>query len=72
MLLLIIVLQLVPNGGYLPWGGIWMRMQTQNLPQLDDNAEQAVYQQYKLQITQQINQQYPHLPDSNKKKLIEK
>ena len=70
LLLLVIALQLIPNGGYLPWGGVWMRMQTQELPQLDSNAKQAVHQQYKLQITQQINQQYPHLPDSNKKKLV--
>lgn len=71
LLLLIILLQVIPNAGYLPWGGIWMRMQTQNLPQLDDNAEKAVYAQYKQQITQQINQQYPHLPDASKKKLVD-
>jgi len=70
LLAIIILLQIIPNGGYLPWGGVWMRMQTQELPQLDTSAKQAVEQQYKLQITQQINQKYPHLPDASKKKLV--
>jgi len=70
LLLLIILLQVVPNGGFLPWGGVWMRMQTQNLPQLETAAQKSVEAQYKLQITQSIDQQYPHLPDASKKKLV--
>ncbi|MBW3001675.1 FKBP-type peptidyl-prolyl cis-trans isomerase [Candidatus Woesearchaeota archaeon] len=70
LLAIIILLQIMPNGGYLPWGGVWMRMQTQELPQMDTAAKNAVEQQYKLQITQQINQKYPHLPDASKKKLV--
>ncbi|MBW2986328.1 FKBP-type peptidyl-prolyl cis-trans isomerase [Candidatus Woesearchaeota archaeon] len=70
LLLLIILLQIIPNGGFLPWGGVWMRMQTQNLPQLETAAQKSVEAQYKLQITQAIDQQYPHLPDASKKKLV--
>ncbi|MBW2973134.1 FKBP-type peptidyl-prolyl cis-trans isomerase [Candidatus Woesearchaeota archaeon] len=71
LLVLIILLQVIPNWGFLPWGGIWMRMQTQNLPQLDTSARQSVEMQYKLQIMQSIDQQYPHLPDASKKKLVD-
>ena len=71
LLLVIILLQVVPNWGFLPWGGIWMRMQTQNLPQLDSSARKSVEMQYKLQIMQSIDQQYPHLPDTSKKKLVD-
>jgi len=70
LLLVIILLQIIPNGGFLPWGGVWMRMQTQDLPQLDTAAQKSVEAQYKLQITQSVNQQYPHLPDASKKKLV--
>ncbi|MBD3303543.1 hypothetical protein GF343_00195 [Candidatus Woesearchaeota archaeon] len=70
LLAVIILLQIIPNGGYLPWGGVWMRMQTQELPQLDNSAKNAVEQQYKAQIKQQINQKYPHLPSASKKKLV--
>lgn len=71
-LLLIIVLQFIPNGGFLPWGGIWMRMQSQNLPQIDIWAENTVNNFYKNQIADQISKTYPHLPDENKNKLIDK
>ena len=70
LLLIVILLQIIPNGGFLPWGGVWMRMQTQELPQIDTSAAKSVEAQYKLQITQSINQQYPHLPDASKKKLV--
>jgi len=72
ILLLLITIQLVPNAGFWPWGGIWMRMQTQNLPQIDNWAENSVNNFYKTQISNQINKQYPNLPANNKNKLIEK
>ncbi|MDP2629072.1 MAG: hypothetical protein Q8P15_04220, partial [Nanoarchaeota archaeon] len=32
VLLLLILLQFLPNAGFLPWGGIWMRLQAQDMP----------------------------------------
>ena len=28
LLLLVLIIQFIPNAGFWPWGGIWMRMQT--------------------------------------------
>lgn len=71
-LLLVVILQFIPNAGFLPWGGIWMRMQVQNLPQVDAWAESSVYTYYKNQLGEQVSKLYPHLPAENKNKLIDK
>ena len=70
-LLLAVALQFAPNEGYLPWGGIWMRLQTEKLPLLDDFAQNSVYNFYRSQISNAISQQYPNLPQDNKNKLID-
>src|SRR3989344_4831668 len=67
----VLILQFTPNYGFLPWGGLWMRMQTQDLHLLDDLAQNSVYNFYKNQVAQQVTQQYPILPDENKNKLID-
>lgn len=72
LLLLVLAIQFIPNGGFWPWGGIWMRMQVENLPQIENWATSAVHNYYKSQIEVQINQQYPNLPEANKNKLIDK
>jgi len=48
----------------------YFRMTPAYLPITDDWAESTVYNYYQNQITQQINQQYPNLPDQNKQTLI--
>ncbi len=72
LLLLILFVQFIPNAGFWPWGGIWMRMQTENLPQIENWATTAVHNYYTSQIASQISQQYPNLPEANKNKLVEK
>ena len=70
LLVLVLVLQLVPNQGYLPWGGIWMRMQTENIPQADDWAANSINNYIKDQVKQAVDKDYPNLPDTNKEKII--
>ncbi len=47
------------------------RMYSDELPITDDWARSAVYNFYKNQIADQVNQQYPNLPQENKDVLIE-
>src|SRR3989344_4167091 len=56
LLIAIVIAQFMPNYGFLPWGGLWMRMQTQNLPMLDDLAKNAVENFFKNQIINSIQQ----------------
>jgi dolichyl-diphosphooligosaccharide--protein glycosyltransferase len=71
-LLLVIVLQFVPNphGNY-PWGGMWIRMQSANLPLADSAAASSVDNYLRQQASIIANQQYPNLPDANKKKVVD-
>ncbi len=71
LLVAVIFLQFMPNYGFLPWGGMWMRLQTQNLPLLDNWAENSVYNYYRNQVSNAITQQYPNLPDTNKATLVD-
>ena len=41
------------------------------LPATDNWAQNTVYNYYQNQIAQQVNQQYPNLPDQNKKILMD-
>ncbi|RMF06660.1 hypothetical protein D6764_01745 [Candidatus Woesearchaeota archaeon] len=50
---------------------IFLRAQPLYLPITDDWAQRNVESYYKNQISQQINQLYPNLPDANKNALIE-
>jgi dolichyl-diphosphooligosaccharide--protein glycosyltransferase len=49
---------------------IYIRLQPMYLPSTDDWAQNAVYNYYQSQISAQIDQQYPNLPDANKQALI--
>ena len=48
----------------------YFRMMPASLPITDDWAQSTVYNYYQGQISQQINQQYPNLPDQNRQALI--
>ncbi|MEE9525442.1 MAG: STT3 domain-containing protein [Candidatus Woesearchaeota archaeon] len=48
----------------------YFRMYPASLPATEDWAENSVYNFYRNQITGQINQQYPNLPDQNKQALV--
>ncbi len=50
---------------------IYLRVQPMYLPATDDWAANSVNSYFKSQITAQVNQQYPNLPDANKAKLVE-
>jgi dolichyl-diphosphooligosaccharide--protein glycosyltransferase len=78
VLLLLLILQFVPNrmvvGGkevFLPWGGMWMRLQGESLPPAEGWAVNHVHGIYKAQLANAINQQYPNLPDERRNKLVE-
>ena len=71
ILLLVLLLQFLPNYGFLPWGGVWMRMQTQDLSRFDELAANSVSNQLVSQISSQVNQKYPNLPSEQKQKIID-
>jgi dolichyl-phosphooligosaccharide-protein glycotransferase len=48
----------------------YFRVMPSYLPVTDDWAENTVYNFYQQQISNQINQQYPNLPDQNRQSLI--
>ncbi len=50
---------------------IYLRIQPAYLPQTDDWATNSVYNYFRSQIVEQINQQYPNLPEANKNVLID-
>ncbi len=50
---------------------IYLRVQPAYLPVTDDWATNAVYNQLQSSIKQQINQQYPNLPEANKNSLVD-
>lgn len=70
ILLLLMILQFMPNAGFLPWGGIWMRSLSQDLPLFDNLAKQNIENNLKNQVQLQIEKQYPNLPDDQKKKIL--
>jgi len=51
---------------------IYFRMYPAHLPVTDDWARGSIYNQYKSQISSQVNQQNPFLPDANKNEIIDK
>ncbi len=70
-LLLVLILQFIPNpGGNYPWGGIWIRMQSSDLPIADSAAASSVDNYLRQQASVIANQQYPNLPDANKVKVV--
>ncbi len=50
----------------------YLRMIPASLSITDDWAEKTVHDFYRSQLEEQINQQYPHLPEQNRKALVEK
>jgi len=53
------------------FASIYLRTMPLNMPITDDWAENTVNNFYRSQISNQINQQYPNLPQENKNALIE-
>lgn len=51
---------------------VYLRTMPQRMPIADDWGENAVTNYYQDLIKQQIEQQYPYLPEQNKKSLVEK
>ncbi len=71
VLLLVILLQFVPNLGFLPWGGIWMRMQSRDLTAGDLIIENSLNLQIKNQISQEVEKSWPNLDEAKKEQIIE-
>ncbi len=71
VLLLVILLQFLPNLGFLPWGGIWMRMQVKDLATIDNFAVYDLNNQIKNVLAQEVITKYGNLPDQRKKDLME-
>lgn len=50
----------------------YLRMMPSSLPITEDWAENTVHNFYKNQLEAQVNQQYPNLPEQNRKAIVEK
>ncbi|PIN81331.1 hypothetical protein COV11_02185, partial [Candidatus Woesearchaeota archaeon CG10_big_fil_rev_8_21_14_0_10_30_7] len=61
-----------PNFGFLPWGGIWMRMQTKDLAGINKLVDRNIDQLLENQISNGINNQWPNLSNEKRKDLINK
>ena len=51
---------------------VYLRTMPQRMPVADDWAENTIANYYQDLLKQQINQQYPYLPEQNKQSLIDK
>lgn len=74
VLCLLLLLQFMPNNvfGFTgPWGGVWARMQAEDVPVTEGWADNAVTNYYQNILRAQINQEYPNLPDSRKQELVQ-
>ncbi len=54
------------------FASIYLRTMPLNMPITDDWAENTVYNFYQSQVSDQINLQYPNLPQQNKDALVQK
>lgn len=69
--LLVLALQFVPNeGGQYPWGGMWMRLETQKLRVAESAAESSLNNAIRSQVAQAANEQYPNLPAPKREEVI--
>jgi dolichyl-diphosphooligosaccharide--protein glycosyltransferase len=78
VLALVLILQFVPNqvvvagkDVHLPWGGMYLRLQAEDLPAAEGWSYNHVTTVLKNQIRDGLSQQYPNLPDERKSKLVE-
>lgn len=71
-LLLLIILQFLPNYGFLPVGGLDLRLKFQGLPFADRVAKENVYNSYFQKIVAQVSQQNANLPADEKYAIAQK
>lgn len=78
VLVLLLILQFFPTrtviagrDWYFPWGGMWMRSEGQELPATAGWAQNHVFSILKGQLQNEVNKQYPNLPDERKNKIID-
>ncbi|RJQ19052.1 hypothetical protein C4580_05740 [Candidatus Woesearchaeota archaeon] len=70
-LLFVLALQFMPNGGgTYPWGGMYMRMMTKDLPFADSAGASSVDNYLQQQAAVVVAQQYPSLPDASRQNVI--
>ncbi|MEM4254083.1 MAG: STT3 domain-containing protein [Candidatus Woesearchaeota archaeon] len=74
----LLIMQFVPNrivlgskDFYMPWGGMYMRLRSEELPMTEGWANSHVTTLLKNQLVDALNQQYPNLPDERKQKIID-
>ncbi len=70
VLLLLILFQFLPNAGFLPWGGLWMRLQAKDMPAIDEIVRSNIDRVVEAQVSAEINNKWPHLSDEKKRNLI--
>ena len=69
LLVLVLLLQVLPNYGYLPWGGIWMRMQTQGMAHAYQLATRDVTEEMLGKIEQKVGEKLPEKNINERKAL---
>ncbi|MBI4148006.1 hypothetical protein HY490_01825, partial [Candidatus Woesearchaeota archaeon] len=69
LLVLVLVLHFLPNAGYWPWGGMWMRLQTKGMLHYYQLAYEDVYKDMVSQIEKRIAEKYPGKTAQEKRTL---
>ena len=71
VLVFVLILQFMPNSeGKMPWGGMYMRGITEDMPQTEQWAKSSVESFYKNQLKQLVDKEYPNLPEANKQEVL--
>ncbi|MBI4016951.1 MAG: hypothetical protein HY363_04640 [Candidatus Aenigmarchaeota archaeon] len=69
VLLLVLFLQFFPNQGFLPWGGLWVRMQTKGMAHAYTLAAKDVTEDTLAYLEQKIGEKLPDKTVQERKKL---
>ncbi|MBI4140753.1 hypothetical protein HY485_02855, partial [Candidatus Woesearchaeota archaeon] len=69
-LILLLVLQFMPNLGFLPWGGIHLRLQADDILLSDKISSKIVYDSFYNKFYAALTQQQPNLPETTKEDIV--
>ncbi|MBI4141968.1 hypothetical protein HY484_03530, partial [Candidatus Woesearchaeota archaeon] len=69
---LLIILQFLPNAGFLPWGGMNLRLQSDDILLSEKAANDIVYDSFYRKFYTALTKQQPNLPEQTKEEIIRK
>lgn len=69
VLLFVLFLQMLPNAGFLPWGGLWLRMQTKGMFNAEFVALQDITNEVWADFARKIGEKFPKKSVQERKQL---